>query len=181
MISPSNDYYTERLARFGPEVQALGWGSVASQRVRFQVLAEIAGLRNGTILDYGCGLGDLYEFLGRPDGYAGYDCHRGMLEAARARYPSARFVDQPVEADYVLASGVLNLDHFWQDTLREMWGLCRYGLAVNFTSELAERHNPEILYFNPFTAGAFVATLTKKFTIRHDGYLPNDFTAYAYR
>ncbi len=174
------DYYTERLKRYGEAVQALGWGSLESQQVRFRVLSEIAGLSSGTILDFGCGMGDLYDFLGRPADYTGYDCHRGMLEAARQRYPFARFVDKPVEADYVLASGVLNLDRTWRDTLVQMWDLCHMGLAVNFTSELAEKKNPEILYFNPFTVAAFVSTLTKRFVLHH-AYRENDFTIHALR
>jgi SAM-dependent methyltransferase len=176
-----SDYYADRLGQYGPDdVRSLGWGSVESQQIRFKVLAEIADLRGHSVLDFGCGFGDLYNYLFPRVFYIGCDSNLEMLEVARRGHPGAVFVESPVSADYVLASGAFNLDPQWQDTVVHLWSLCRLGMAVNFTSSLAQHKNPDIIYVDPFNATRFCSTLTRKFTLRHD-YKPNDFTIYLHQ
>lgn len=177
-------YYTERLAEYGSGVRALGWGSEESQRLRFGILAEIADLTGRTVLDFGCGFGDLSRYLHGQFynvRYTGYDNDAAMLAEARKKYPDSRFADQPVEADYVLSSGVFNLAKGVRiDDLMMLWQLCRKGVAVNFTSALAESRTPGIAYADPFDVARLGAALARKFTLRHD-YKSNDFTLYLFR
>lgn len=174
------NYYEAKLREHGNSVQALGWGSAESQLLRFKVLSEIADLRDQVVLDYGCGFGDLYDFLDDIH-YAGYDNNPAMLAAARARYPTALFLDRPMNADYVLASGTFNLPTTnLQSELLRMWSLCRKGIAVNFTNAMAEHHTPGIVYRDPFETARYCSALTKKLTLRTD-YKENDFCIYAYR
>lgn len=90
------------------------------------------------------------------------------------------FVSHPVEADYVLESGAFNLPCAWPDMVRELWMLCREGMALNFTSALAENHALGIVYADPFETTRFCSGLTKNFILRHD-YRENDFTVYCYK
>lgn len=75
--------------RYGEDdVRSLSWGSDNSQQERFRVLAEIADLEGCSILDAGCGLGDLYRFLKKKVidfQYTGYDLNANMVKAARPR------------------------------------------------------------------------------------------------
>src|SRR5947209_1865791 len=93
-------YYSDLVARHGLDVKALDWGSRASQEVRFRVLAEavgnVAALAGTRILDVGCGLGDLHAWLqaaGIAADYTGLDITPAMVTAARARFPSVRFLE----------------------------------------------------------------------------------------
>ena len=175
------NYYQQKREQYGDDVRALGWGSVESQQLRFQVLSEVADLRCEAVLDYGCGFGDLYAFLGLGVDYIGYEPDPEMLARARAKYPRARFVAAPLPADYVLESGAFNLESDWQTELRELWEkFCRKGMALNFTSALAERQTPGIVYADPFATARFCSGLTKRFILRHD-YKSNDFTVYLYK
>ncbi len=174
------NYYRERLAQYGDDVKALGWSSEESQHARFKVLMEIRDLRYGTVLDWGCGFGDLSAYLDPLVNYMGYDPDPQMLERARAKYPQAHFFDHPMQADYILESGAFNLTRDWWPDVETMWALCRKGMALNFTSSLAERQTPGIVYADPFTTVRACAALTKKFVLRHD-YRQNDFTVYLYK
>lgn len=176
------NYYSERLTEYGDDVRALGWGSLESQRIRFQILAEI-GIHDGSVLDVGCGFGDLYQYLWQWEiaEYIGYDTNPDMLAQAKLKYPGARFVDHPVEADYILESGAFNLTEDWHSEVMNLWdSFCRRGMALNFTSSFAEVHTPGIVYADPLETAKFLSTLTKKFVLRHD-YRQNDFTCYLYK
>lgn len=173
-------YYTKLLEKYGTGVKALGWGSVESQLLRFKVLTEIADLKGSTVLDFGCGFGDLYDYLHGSTIYIGCDDNLDMLRAAKDKYPYATFVTSPIEADYVLVSGTFNLREDWWDDIVYLWGLCRNGMALSFTSNLAERQTPGIVYADPFDTARSCSHLTKKFVLRHD-YKPNDFAVYLYR
>jgi len=173
-------YYSERLATYGPDVRALGWGSEESQLIRFKVLSQIADLHGMVVLDFGCGFGDLYAYLGKSVNYIGCDENPDMLEQARAKYPHARFIDHPVEADYILESGAFNLLSSWEFVVTSLWEFCRCGMALNFTSTLAEVKNPDIFYSDPADVVEVCTRLSKRFMLRHD-YKENDFCVYCYR
>ena len=86
----------------------------------FLVLAYIAGDLSGlSVLDFGCGKGDLYHFLSeRTDDlrYCGIDVNEGLVALAREKYPDAEFLCVDIEEtrldrafDVVLICGVFNL------------------------------------------------------------------------
>lgn len=175
-------YYARLLEEHGRDVRALGWGSRQSQLLRFKVLTEIDDLRGSTVLDFGCGFGDLHGFLlGSSVRYIGYDNDAEMLRIAKEEYPLAEFVDNPVQADYVLESGVFNLCVDGHVNLQQLWDLCRKGVAANFTSVLTTgTPTPGVVYADPFEVSRFCSYITRRFTLRHD-YKSNDFTVYLYR
>ena len=70
-------YHDHRIERFGIEAsEALGWKNRDSQQHRFEELAQIGDLRGCSVLDVGCGHGDLYPYLQERHGefhYTGID------------------------------------------------------------------------------------------------------------
>ena len=57
-------FHRHRIATYGPDaVEALGWRGYQSQRVRFEVMARAANFNGCSVLDLGCGTGDLLAFL----------------------------------------------------------------------------------------------------------------------
>ena len=65
-FNSSNKYYGELLNEYGRDPRSLGWIK-GRQAIRFAKLTEFLGKtdidENFTLLDYGCGFGDLYLFL----------------------------------------------------------------------------------------------------------------------
>lgn len=174
----------------------VGWGSAESQRRRFEVLAAVAAPLAGTVLDVGCGLGDLYLYLketGFEGAYHGVDLHPGMVAAARARLPEARFEAMDITAlsdplpryDYVLMSGAANVAHdrypeALAALIRRMFALAGKGVAFNLLSNRADFVEPGEVYADPGRILHFCLGLTRRVVLRHD-YMPHDFTVYLYR
>ena len=54
--------YSENLQKYGYSPKTLEWFK-NRQDIRFKALSEMGDLNNCSILDVGCGFGDLYGFL----------------------------------------------------------------------------------------------------------------------
>lgn len=187
-------YFESQLRRFGDSPKSLGWSQLG-QRRRFEVLAGIAKLDDADVLDVGCGLGHLYDFL-RPRfpgiSYTGLDISPDMVERARRRNPRALFLlfdgtsgDLPRRADFVFASGVLNIEEgdnerAMRRLIRSCFSACKSGTAVNMLSTWADWFDRNRHYYEPARILAFSRKITKRVVLRHD-YMPHDFTVYLYR
>jgi len=188
--------FSRLVEQHGTSAQALGWGSGASQRTRFDVLTAIGDLDGCSLLDVGAGLGDLYGYLvqrGISVDYTGYDITPAMVEASRARWPGARFDvrdiltsgDQEESFDYVLASGIFTFHTeeamaFLDRMVRRMFALCRRGVALNLLSSLAPETEPDEFVADPPTVLRMCQAITPYVALRHD-YFPHDFSLYLRR
>jgi len=186
--------YNERLKKYGYDPRTLGWFK-NRQPIRFKVLSEIGELNNCSILDVGCGFGDLYGFLlekGLNVKYTGYDINPNLIKIAREVYPEARFEVKDIEEeevnerfDWVFSSGVFNFktscnEVFIQTMLRRMFQICRKGVAADFMSTYVDFKKEEIYYARPEDIFSFCKTLSKRVALRHD-YMPFEFCVYIYK
>ena len=88
------EHYLPLLQRHGPTYQAVDWGSAQGQALRFRVLLEIGNVTAASLLDVGCGVGHLADYLKGIDfrgNYVGFDLVPEMVQAAQARHPDWTF------------------------------------------------------------------------------------------
>jgi SAM-dependent methyltransferase len=204
------EYFEGLLEKHGENYLALDWNSPESQRVRFSVFSEIfiygRKAANISVLDVGCGFGDLYAFF-RDTGlikqnkisYTGYDISPKIIEAAKRKYPEARLELKDIleeketkKFDYLFCSGVFNIrttdleSHldFVKSMLARMFELSNFGLAVNFLSEGAipiavpeDLNSGRYFYFSPEIMLGYCRLICSRYILRHDYHL-GDFTVY---
>lgn len=190
-------WYERHVRRFGYDYRALGFGRRASQEKRFQAAAALGSFHGRTLLDAGCGFGDLLAWLkarGVQPAYSGIDICPPMIEHCRKRFPqhAGRFAVADVLAyepaerfDYVVASGLFGYEASTTEarivpTLESLFSWCRIGLAVNFLSRRAARRSPQRVYVDPVEMLRIAHGLTPSVRLDHT-YLPNDFTLCLYR
>lgn len=186
--------YNERLTKYGYDPRTLGWFK-ARQPVRFRVLSEIGDLDNCSILDVGCGFGDLYGFLvniGLNAKYTGYDINPNLIKIAKEKHPSVCFEVKDIltdeinqKFDYVLSSGVFNFKlsdnkSFIQNMFKKMFEISTKGVAVDFMSSYVDFENEDAYYANPEEIFSYCKTLSRRVTLRHD-YMPFEFAVYIYK
>jgi SAM-dependent methyltransferase len=188
-------HFGQLLGKYATPHAQVGWGSETSQRRRFEVLTGIATPLEGSVLDVGCGLGDLYIFLkdrGFDGTYHGVDIQPDMVAAARARTPEVQFamlditgLAEPLPRyDYVFMSGAANIAHdrypeTMEALIRRMYALASRGVAFNLLSNRADFIEPGEVYADPGGVLDFCLGLTRRVMLRHD-YMPHDFTVYLY-
>ncbi len=188
-------FYRDRLERYGADdPRGLGWRDAGSQETRFKVLTEVGPLGAASVLDEGCGVGDLYGYLRSRFPrvqYLGIDSNPDAIAAARKKFPDAAFETADFAeyagpgADYVLSSGALTFriaDHesVYREHVRKMFALARKGAAFNVLDKSAIQEDDEYLGYDPDELLAFCRTLTPDVTLRHE-YSPEDMTFYLYR
>jgi len=186
-------HYEHRITPGRPNFDVLDWASAASQRKRFEVFVDNVPLAGRSLLDVGCGLGDLAAYLaelGIEADYTGVDVLEPMVAECRRRYPDLRFVRadlfageaiEPGEFDVVFGSGIFNLNlgnnlGFLADALGRLRELAREHVVFNCL-HARSAHDGEDDYF--FYDPADVLPLARRdgWEVRLlDDYLPNDFT-----
>lgn len=188
-------YHKDKIDKYGPSTtRSLGWLSSASQVIRFDVLSQIGDLTNCSVLDAGCGHGDLCEYLNqRFSGvrYYGIDINDSFLDTAVERYghitESAFFkgdfstASLPV-TDYILLSGSLNYrntnPHFTMEAISHLYQSCRIAFGFNMLSVITE---PEsfLISHNRDEIINHCKTLSNQVIIK-ENYTENDFTIFIY-
>jgi SAM-dependent methyltransferase len=187
--------YSDRLAKHGPTLAALGW-TKPKHTLRYQVLldywfAETDG-RPLRILDFGCGFGDLYGYAAKhklPVDYVGVDINPDLVQVARDRYPSATFLNADLFAevleekyDVVVSSGVHNFfladnSLFNSESFALFDHLSCVGFAVNFMSNRVDFRSPDVYYAAPEDILSLALQYSRRIRLRHD-YMPFEFTVF---
>jgi SAM-dependent methyltransferase len=187
------DHYEWRIDPSRASHDVLDWASARTQHQRFEVFLRHVDLYNRTLLDVGCGLGDLWAFLsdnGVPVRYTGVDISEKMLAAARQRQPGGYFLwmdvfahECPFDArsfDVVFASGIFNLNlgnnrQFLPAALERLMLLADECAAFNLLHRRGESEAHRYAYYDPDEVLASIRRPGWNFEIIDD-YLPNDFT-----
>ncbi len=188
-------FYNFHLQKFGDRPEALRWTPQGQLR-RYVTLAEISpDLTGSTVLDYGCGTGDLYRFLKRRGidvRYTGVDINRNFIELARQKYPECEFRVMDISEDslegyydYIFICGVFNLlvpgvKEDLKEALVMLFKHCNKGLALSALSSHAPIKDPELNYTSPEEMVQFsLEHLSPYLALRHDR-IQYDFTLYIY-
>ena len=186
------NHYESRISPGRENYDILDWSSPAAQQVRFQVLAANVELEGRTLLDVGCGLGDLWAFLkgqGIDVEYTGVDISERLLALAQKLHPGGRFCCADVFAanpfgterfDAVFCSGTFNLylgnnREFLPMALSRLFELSREFVVFNLLHSRARPKYRHCAYYDP----AEVMEIVGKHSCHAkllDDYLPNDFT-----
>jgi SAM-dependent methyltransferase len=190
------DKYRKGYLEHGYSPKTLGWDN-GRQDIRFDVLLSFFEFRGKSILDIGCGFGDLNRVLYREIGdnyqYLGIDLVDELLNEGKFHYPHsninflhADFLEYKFKEtfDIVLASGIFNHkfssgenDLFVDRVLKKAWSICSEGLAFDFLSDKVDYRNDHNYHNNPERILGTAYTLSRNVLLRND-YMPFEFCLY---
>lgn len=179
-------------ARLGNEsLVELGFRNSDSQSKRFETLCQWGDMSGCTIMDLGCGYGDLKPFLDQRFSnfhYVGVDFLKEFIDGAHERYghsSNAQFIQADFltaglpEVDIVIASGSLNYRsqnhlHPWQ-TISRMWEVAQKGVAFNLLDARFFVADDVLCGYQPKEVLDFCREMDAKAELVN-GYLVDDFT-----
>lgn len=186
-------YYEELVAKFGYDPRACDYGRAESQRIKFEaitrVILEHAGPGVPSVLDVGCGFGDLRDHLVANRlvvEYTGVEIVEVMARVARARRPDLRIVvadalDARITGepfDIVVANGLFYLrtpdfDAYFDSMFERLFALSTRLTLITLLSAHADTKNEGEVYFDPADLAARAGRLTRRFALHHD-YMRHD-------
>src|SRR3989344_2663495 len=155
-----DDYYKEGIID--------GWEE-HDKKYNFSHLFKIAKksgntLRGATVLDVGCGTGDILPYLyqKRVRKYLGVDIYRPAILLAKKKYPEETFLLTDIlsdkylgKFDFVLSSGALSIKlksidnySFLKSIVKRMWQMTRRGLAFNLLTDEDVAPANHLFYYN---------------------------------
>lgn len=194
----SNDAYDAVAEKHGVSSRAVLLDDPQTQYLRFAELVKFIDLNDEkkTLLDLGCGNGELYKFLnflGFRGRYTGYDINEKLLAQARSRFLGVDVQCRDIMGetitqrfDYVVMSGLFN-KNLGQSTdwifsfSKSMFALCSQVMIFNMISAHVTYRDETMYYMDPAEMFGFcVRNLSRRTTIAHHN-LPYNFTLAVFR
>jgi SAM-dependent methyltransferase len=182
--------YNKRLEKHGASIDALASGNRDRQFLRFKILTSLMDLNGKSILDLGCGFGDIITFFKENDiktkDYLGIDINPKLIEAAKRKFPKNKFEckdilrDDPSsqKVDVVISSSTFNnrLNYinnyeFIRSILEKCYSIANLGVAINFMTDYVDFQDPDVFYYNPEKVFSISKEIAKRVTLRHDYHL----------
>jgi len=191
MIDDHSQIYREAYERHGESPKSLQWWDYPSLASRYKQLVADLDIKDKTILDAGCGMGDALPFLYmKADNfsYLGLDTNPDFIKIAKKRYDGHRFeLGDPFfgkikgKFDIVISSGVMNAHtKDWMSERRQMikslFGLTGEVLAFNMAGSFTPEDNDKVIaYADTQVVLDYCLSLTSRVILRHH-YNKSDFT-----
>jgi len=203
--------YSSRYQEMGYDVRTLGWGNNDQQKHRF--LNAIDGISikpQSTILDIGCGFGDLLKTITKfgflPESYIGWDINPDLINEAKIRWAKSTTktafevvdltskLNRDSVADLGFMLGVLNLNFgdsynnydYSKSIISKAFKCINKVLVIDFLSSHITANYPKedfVFYHDPTIMLEFAFTLTPNVVLKHN-YAPipqKEFMLYLYK
>lgn len=182
-------FYQSAISKHGISPRGVHWINQENQYLRFEILVSfLKDIKSSTIVDAGCGFGDLYLYLNKvvklPKKYIGIDVESKMVQIAKRRTNQDIFqkdiiTDELISADYYIASGSLNIltnDECFK-FIRQAYLYCNKGFVFNLLHTNSITNRDIYNGFEPFEIVDYCKNFSNNVLIK-DGYIDGDFTIF---
>ena len=192
-------YYESKMGQGLPDYGVLGWESEKAQQLRFDMLLNAVPLEGKALLDIGCGMGNLLEYLdskGINVKYTGVDILQSMIEYAECKRLNGEFCCLDVfddnsfngrSFDIVYTSGIFNLNlgnnrEFLLKALNKMLDFAKDAVVFNLLHKDSPDREDKYFYYDPEEVRELLENFPgiEKVNIKEQ-YLNNDFTVVCHK
>lgn len=189
-------YYEPNMGKGLPDYRVLGWESEQAQHKRFEILYNHVSLQGKKLLDVGCGMANLYEYLikkGVNFYYTGVDILESMIDSAKKKRPGVELICADIfkhnpfddnSFDVVYSSGIFNINmgnnkEFLTKAIELFLRLGKEAVVFNLLHYKSPDREDRYYYFKPSEVENIIEenfnNLLDSMQIV-EGYLQNDFT-----
>jgi len=190
--------YNERLDLYGYDARSIGWaGGLSRQNTRFKALTSIGVKPFDSVIDLGCGFGDLNKYLSKQIyncQYVGIDINEKLLAIAREMNPEVDFHcldiledSHCLSSDWVIASGIFNARlrneghlEYVKEMMVSMFAICKKGISVDFMTTNVDYMNINAFHLDPANAIKLGNELSSRINLKMD-YLKYEFNLQIYK
>ncbi|MEI0684385.1 class I SAM-dependent methyltransferase [Brachyspira pilosicoli] len=198
------DHYINRVNDLNiPDYKVVDWESEEAQNLRFKALIEHFNMSGNVLLDVGCGVGSLAEYIDKNNinlYYIGIDIMPEMVERAKSKnykninpqFMTMDFfkkTDIKDDVDYIYTSGIFNLnlgnnEEFLKEAIEAFLLAARKGVCFNLLDiSCKEKYGDKYYYYKKDDILLLTQDILKKLNLSYkihieDKYLQNDFSVF---
>jgi SAM-dependent methyltransferase len=187
------ELYQQAFREHGDSPASVLWPR-GRQELRFEALSKHIKDGRFSVLDFGCGLGHLKDFLEqRFDDvqYYGADLVPEFISSIESKSPGVHvklissFEDLSDSVDHVMISGTFNIIagedaqsylESVKKTLIYLFSLCRVSLSVNFMTDRVDFQQPGAHHVNVQDMYCFLSENLSRRLLVDQSYMPYEFT-----
>jgi hypothetical protein len=197
-------HYEACLDTYGDNHFGVDWPKLADVDTRDRIMLEVIKDRVSTVslLDFGCGASQLYEFIRNGHHgnivYSGLDLSEKFVSLSKKKYPEVTYyctdiLDEDVQIpdfDYIVMNGVFTerrsltyseMIEYFQSVLSRVFNKCRIGIAFNVMSSHVDWERGDLFHLPFDTLAKFLTKgLSRHFIFRND-YGLYEYTTYVYK
>lgn len=198
-------YCEDSFDKYGDCHKGLAWPNLEDTKVRYQVMLDIIKEQEKvSILDFGCGLGHLYQYiLDKQDqnkiDYCGLDLSDIFIGKCKEKYPTVDFIcldilkegiEKVPQVDYAVFNGVFTvkreltheeMEKYLYEMLINIFPKVNKGIAFNVMSKVVDWERDDLFHMPLDPLSVFLTkNLTRHFVIRND-YGLYEYTVYVYK
>ncbi len=196
-------HYEQCFEQHGDSHLGVDWPSLADLNTRFEVMLDLIKDKqsHATLLDFGCGNGQLIEFLKNQNivniKYSGLDISEKFVRFCQEKYPEHTFLNIDLLADdnipsfdYIICNGVftekLLLSHnemfsFLKEMLVKIFSKSNCGIAFNVMSGHVDYERDDLFHLKHDQLVDFIVkNLSRSYVIRND-YGLYEYIVYIYK
>jgi SAM-dependent methyltransferase len=165
-VSKYEEFYNE----YGDSSAGVGWFKAEMTNPRFEALTSHIPKESFTILDFGCGLGAMYDWMDlksfKDFQYIGIDITPNHIEVSKRKFPNSEFylgdvltddtiLDEIGLVDYSVLCGVFTMKinfsdddmfEFMKNILKKIWSSTRISMSFNLTSDLVDYKKDDLMH-----------------------------------
>lgn len=190
-------HYEPRIAKYSDNSKVLDWENEDAQYKRFAAMTDNIDLAGRSLLDIGCGCGDLYEWFERQNidaDYSGVDILDKMVDRAKETAPRAAFFCADIfdedfncrgelcreNFDITYTSGIFNLnvgnnEAFLRKAIPVIAKMSKEAFVFNLLDPSSPDKDDDYFYFKPDAAIELASAFAERIELIQ-GYLDNDYT-----
>jgi len=188
------EFWDERANTCGSDCEKVD-SSKRSQLMRFEAFLSLNDLQGKSVLDIGCGTGDLWNYLQARSidcEYTGFDISPAMIKRCREKFPDVAFDSgdfsqwsEDKKFDYTVAIAIHNIktdggEKIFRETTARQFELSKIAAHVSILTDRYKGFDPHIQAWNAGKVLEMALEITPYVVLRHD-YLPHDFSITMYR
>lgn len=194
LSDPIIKHYEECLTKNGDGHKAVDWPNEKDADKRYNVMFDLFKKPESCapFLDFGCGVGGMYEWMTVRRYYTGYDASEKMIAKCKEKYPEGRWLTEldGTKYDYIIMNGVftmkcsLTFEQAWinmTETLKEVWKIANVGVAFNVMSKNVTHERNDLFHVSLDMLTRWICdNLSRNFIVRND-YGLFEYTTYVYK
>lgn len=204
-------HYEKCFETYGDNYKGVDWPNKEDAMKRYKVMLDIIPFdayfseRDAapSVLDFGCGLGHMYEYMKMNKinaSYTGLDMSSVFIGKCREKFPELDFITMDLlqckddclslRYDYVILNGVFTekrelsyeeMLKYFKRLIKKVYKICNYGLAFNVMSKDVEWEREDLFHLPLDVLSDFLCKeVTRDFIIRYD-YQLYEYTVYVYK